>query len=237
MSGETLWQVLETYGLNGYTLVGLRSNDWWCDWLNGTGEKFVSQNQCIIVFEYKYKRISTTLTLQGQPLKHVSEFFCLGVVLIDSLASNSNLERSKRIFFKQHNSNYQKSSYVHTKVMSNIFTMHVMSFCCIETWFLKLPTKDFTSISVAYHKVFKRICSRISYDSNHECLEYACLPIFKHFPTRKFICFEQGIFIGTIWDINLFLEKSLERFSKEIYLLIIVFDNRMFSRLQFIQRT
>ena len=41
--------------------------------------------------------------------------------------------------------------------------------------------KEFIDILVAYHKAVKRICGTYSYDSNHEHLKYARLPIFKHF--------------------------------------------------------
>ena len=149
---------------------------------------------CNIVFKHKSRKISTNLVLQGQSLKQVSECTYLGVVLMDNLACTSDMERSKRTFFKQHNSIYQKFSYVDTNVLLYLFRMHAMSFYGIETWFMKLSKKDLNNISVVYHKAIKRICGRNSYDSNHECLEYARLSIFKHLLARKFICYAHRLF-------------------------------------------
>ena len=52
-----------------------------------------------IVIKHESRRISTDLSLQGQPLKQVSKCVYLGVVLMDNLACTSDMERSKRIFF------------------------------------------------------------------------------------------------------------------------------------------
>jgi len=146
------------------------------------------EKSCIIVFKHKIRRISTNLLLQGQPLKQVNECAYLGVVLIDNLACTSDMERSKRTLFKQHNSIYQKFRFVDTNVLLYLFRMHAMSFYGIETWFMKLHKKVLNNISAVYHKAIKRICGRYSYDSNHECLEYARLPIFRHILARKYIC-------------------------------------------------
>ena len=65
------------------------------------------------------------------------------------------------------------------KVLIHFFKLHAMSFYGVETWFMKLHTKDLNNISIAYHKAIKRICNKILNDSNHECLERVYLPIFK----------------------------------------------------------
>ena len=57
------------------------------------------EKSCDIVFQHKSRRISTKLTLQGQPLKQVIECVYLGVALIDSLACTSDMELSERTFF------------------------------------------------------------------------------------------------------------------------------------------
>ena len=66
--------------------------------------KIYGEKACNIVFKHKSKRKSTTLTLQGQPLKQVGECVYLDVVFMDSLDCTSNVERSKLTFRKQHNS-------------------------------------------------------------------------------------------------------------------------------------
>ena len=58
------------------------------------------EKSCDIVFKLKSRKISTNLSLQGQPLKQVSECVYLGVVLMDNLACTSDMERSKRTFFQ-----------------------------------------------------------------------------------------------------------------------------------------
>ena len=60
-----------------------------------------------------------------------------------------------------------------------------MSFHGVETWFLKLHTKDLNNISIAYHKANKRMCNEGQYDSNLECLERVNLPNFKHLVAKK----------------------------------------------------
>ena len=72
--------------------------------------------------------------------------------------------------------------------------MHALSFYGMETRFIKLHNKDLNNIPVVYHKTIERICGRNSYDGIHECLEYAGLPIFKHFLAREFICYAYRVF-------------------------------------------
>ena len=148
-----------------------------------------------------------------------------------------------------HKSIYQKFRYVDTNALLYLFRMHVMSFCGIETSFKKILKKDLNNISVVYHKAIERICVRNSYDSNDECLEYARLPIFKHFLVRKFICFAHRLFTSKrpclmvhkhYLKYKSFLRKSPERFFSENYQVIKVFVNPLFSilsRIEFVQRT
>ena len=147
------------------------------------------EKSCNIVFEHKSRRNPTNWLLQDHPLKNVSKCVYVGVVLKDNLARTSDMERSKRTFFKQHISTYQNFSYVDTNIMLYLFRMHAMSFYGIETLFKKLHKKVLNNIPVVYHKAIKRNCGRNSYDSNHECLEYAHLPIFKHYLAKNFICY------------------------------------------------
>ena len=77
-------------------------------------------------------------------------------------------------------------------------------------------------------KAFKHICCRSSYDSFRECLEYAGLPIFKHFSPRIFVCFAQILFSSK----NLcfatrkrYFRYDSERFSIENYQATGVFGN------------
>ena len=72
--------------------------------------------------------------------------------------------------------------------------MHAMSIYGMETWFINLHKKDLNNMSVVYHKPIKRTYGRNSYDSDHECLEYVRLPIFKHVLARKFICNAKRLF-------------------------------------------
>ena len=159
------------------------------------------------------------------------------------------MERSKRTFFKQHISKYQKFSYVDTNVLLYLFRIHAMSFYDIETWFIKLHKKDLNNISVLYHKVIKRICGRNSYYSKHECLEYTRLPIFKHLLAWKFVCYAHRLFMSKnpsplihkhYLKYNSVFRNSLERFFSENYRVTNVFDNPLcsiISRLYFVQRT
>ena len=91
---------------------------------------------CNIVFKHRSKSISTVMMLQAHPLKQVSEFVYLGVVLMDNLVCTSDLERSKHIFFKQHNSIYKKNTFTVTNVLLYIFRIHALSFYSKETLFL-----------------------------------------------------------------------------------------------------
>ena len=70
-------------------------------------------------------------------MKRISEFVYVGVVLMDNLACNSVMERSKRTFLNEHNSIYQKFSNVDTNIRLYLFKMHAMSFDGIKTWFMK----------------------------------------------------------------------------------------------------
>ena len=54
------------------------------------------ENSCNNVFKHKSRSISNNFLLQGHPLKQLSEFAYLGVVLIDNLACTSDMEQSKR---------------------------------------------------------------------------------------------------------------------------------------------
>ena len=93
-----------------------------------------------------------------------------------------------------------------------------------------------------------RICGRNSYDSNHECLEYACLPIFKYFLARKLMCNahrpitskNQCLMIHKHYlkYISVFI-NSLKKFFSENYTVTNVFDNPLcstISRIEFVQR-
>ena len=73
------------------------------------------------------------------------------------------------------------------KVLIHLFELHAMSFYSVETWFIKLQTKDLFNISIAYHKALKRMCNIRPYDRNHECLERVNLPNFKHLVAKKVI--------------------------------------------------
>ena len=70
-----------------------------------------------------------------------------------------------------------------------------MSFCGVETWFLKLHTKDLNNISISYHKAIKRMCNKRPYDSHHQCLKRVNLPNFKPLvETKKLIKFAFSLF-------------------------------------------
>ena len=161
------------------------------------------------------------MTLQGQPINQVSGCVYLHVVVIDNLPCSSYMDRSKRTFIKQHNSLYQKFGYVDTIVLLYLFRMNAMPFYSTTTWLLKLHKKDLNNISVVYHKAIERIWGRNFYDINHECLEYACLPNFKHFLARNFFCFALRLFTSKCscfmihkhyFKYNSVLRNNLERF-------------------------
>ena len=100
-----------------------------------------------------------------------------------------------------------------------------------------------------YHKAIERICGRNSYDSYHDCIEYACLSIFKHVLARKFICYAHRHFTSKspcvmthkhYLKCNSVLRKSVEIFFSENYQVTNVFDNpfcTILSRIEFVQRT
>ena len=105
----------------------------------------------------------------------------IGVVLTEDLSCAKDVERAKLTFCKQFKSIYHTFSLVDKNVMLHHFRLHAMLFYGAETWYIKLNKKDLRKISVPHHKAIKRICERNSYDSNHECLKQANLPIFKFF--------------------------------------------------------
>ena len=74
------------------------------------------------------------------------------------------------------------------------FRLHSMLFYGVETWYMRLYKKDLKNVAVPYHKVFKRICGRNSYDSNHECLEQVNLSIFQDLFVKKQIQFTFRLF-------------------------------------------
>ena len=113
---------------------------------------------------------------------------------MENMSCTSDVERSKRSFFKQNYLIYQKISYDGANILLHLFRIHAMPFYGIETWFLKLHNKYLSNVSVAYNKAIKRIYGRDFYDSNHERFEYARLRMFKHFIARKFICFAPRLF-------------------------------------------
>ena len=69
-----------------------------------------------------------------------------------------------------------------------------MSLYGVETWFMKLHTKDLNDLSTAYHKAIKRMFNNRLYDTNHERLEKFNLPMFKHLVAKKVINFAFSIF-------------------------------------------
>ena len=88
------------------------------------------------------------------------------------------------------------------------------------------------------HKAVKYFCGRNSYDSNHECLEYPRLPIFKHFLDRKCICYAHRLFTSIrpylmvrkhYMKYNSVSRNSLERFFSENYQVTNVFDFPLYS--------
>ena len=100
-----------------------------------------------------------------------------------------------------------------------------------------------------HHKAVKLIWGRNSYDSNHECLHYARLPIFKQLHARKSICYAHRLFTSKSPCLtmnkhylknNSVFRNILERFFSENYHVTNVFDNPMcsiISRIDFVQRT
>ena len=77
-----------------------------------------AENTCNNVFKHKNKINSAALTLPGYPLKYVSEYFYLSIVLMDNLACTSGVEPSENVFFfLQHNSVHVKFSQVETNVL------------------------------------------------------------------------------------------------------------------------
>ena len=66
-------------------------------------------------------------------------------------------------------------------VLINLFKLHAMSFYGVELCL------------IAYHKAIKRMCNKIPYDSNHECMERVNLPISKHLVAKKLINFEFSV--------------------------------------------
>ena len=99
---------------------------------------------------------------------------------------------------------------------------------------MKLHKKDLNNIPVIYHKAIKRICSRNSYDSNHECLKYAHLPVFEHFLAIKIVCYAHRLFTSKspcllihkhYMKYNSVFRSSLGVFFNENYEVTNVFDN------------
>ena len=93
------------------------------------------------------------------------------------LTCTEDVERAKASVFKQFYSLYYIFNCMDQKVLLHLFKLHAMYFFGVEMCFVKLHTKDLNDISMAYHKVIKRMCNKRPYDSNHECLERVNLPI------------------------------------------------------------
>ena len=138
-----------------------------------------------------------------------------GVVLIDNVSCTSNIERSKRIFFNQHNSTHQEFSYVDINVKLDFFQNACYAILWYWKWFVRLHKKDLNNISVVCQIAIKRMRGRNSCNGNHECLQYDRLPVFKPFHARKFICYTHRVFtskspclviLNITRDIFLFLE-------------------------------
>ena len=98
-----------------------------------------------------------------------------------------DVQREKVSFFKQFYSLYEKLFCTNHKVLIHLIKIHAICFYSVETWLMKLHTKDLNNISVAYHKAIKRVCNKRSYNSTHGCLERVNLPIFKHSNDKKVI--------------------------------------------------
>ena len=187
--------------------------------------------------------------LQGQPLKQVSECVYLGVVLMDNLACTSDMN-GQNVLFSSNIIQYTKNQlcWYQRPVISFRNARYVILWH-INLVYESTQKKDQNNISVVYHKAIKRICGRISYDSNHECMEYARLPIFKLFLARKFICYAHRLFIPKspclmihkhYLKYNSVFRNSFERFFSENYHVTNVFDNPLCSimfRIDFVQRT
>jgi len=152
-------------------------------------------------------------------------------------------------FYKQFNSLSSKFSCMDQKVLLHLFKMHAMCFYGVESWFCKLFKKDLNNISIPYHKAIKRICKRSYYDSNHECLEMANLPIFKHLVAKRLISFAFSIChtdSPCLTNHKPFLRYQ-SAFSREIIKLFArdyqvpnVFDNPLcaiHARIDYVQRT
>jgi len=124
-----------------------------------------------------------------------------------------------------------------------------MSFYGIETWFLKLYDKDLKRISVPYHRAIKRIYGRTDYDSNHDCLDNAKLPIFKHLQAKKMISYAYRLFASKspcVATHKYYLRhesvfsKQITKYFLERYQVDNIFDNPLcaiLSRIEFVQRT
>ena len=140
-------------------------------------------------------------------------------------------------FFKLHNSIKEKFCYGNANVPLYLFRKHAMSFYGLETWSLKLHKKCLNNTSEVYHKAFKRICGRNSYDNNNECLEYVHFPTYKHFLDRKPFFFIKDfsskspcfIIHKHCLKYNFVFRNSLESFFSENYQVISMFDNPLCS--------
>ena len=204
---------------------------------------------CNIVFKYNNRDIKANLTLQGLPLRPAHDCTYLGVVLQDDMACTKDAERAVKAFFRQYNSLYHKFSFVDTDVLIHLFKLHAMSFYGTETWFMKLYKKDIKKVAVPYHGAIKRICGRSWYDSNHECLEYAKLRIFKHLLAKKIICYAHKLFSSKspCLSAHRYYFRHMSIFSREVkdsfhenYQLTDVHNNPLcavLARIDFVQRT
>ena len=104
-------------------------------------------------------------------------------------------------------------------------------------------------MSVPYHSAIKKIYGRNWYDSNHECLEHAKLPIFKHLLAKKVICYAHKLFSSKspCLSAHRYYFRHISTFSQEVrklfhdnYQLADVYDNPLcavLARIDFVQRT
>ena len=69
-------------------------------------------------------------------------------------------EEQNHVSSKQFYSLHNKSHCMDQKVLIHLFKLRAISICGVETWFIKLHTKDLNNISIPYHKAIKACATK-----------------------------------------------------------------------------
>ena len=150
----------------------------------------VNTAKCAYMIFKKYKKpqiLISKVFLNGQMIKHVTNFKFLGVILTDNFSNCLDIDRATNCFLRQFYGMYSKFYFCDDAVKKFLFKTYTSSFYGIETWY-NFKNKDVYKIGVTYHKAIKKIANLNVWDSNHLGCDIVGVPIFKHLLAKRLIC-------------------------------------------------